>query len=613
MMIKPLVHPKSIHDESPIGYLVRLAEENAYDGYSWLFDNQSERYKTIKLADFDGFLRNQLWCGYKDNLYRKELLSLSDKHLSLMKIRFCPLCLQENNYWKVEWHQRIYVACPDHKVWMIEDCPNCGKPFEVRHSKLSQCECEFDFRESNVTTTSEDVLTLMRFLRGDDNELGRELGFEAGELSITERSNLIHFMARQTKPSGIRTHGNNQDLLKLESAKANMINLVSAFFSGEQPFERYLKSLILNDDNKKQGLLSFVHFYKELYSTYPGGYFHEHKKIIEASVNLHWRREINNRNRYFSSYVKDNHPWIPLARAVRVYGIKKSVINRCVMNNLFQTIVTAGEKRRFILLYKPDIEKTLPVINDVVDAKAAAVILGVSRSQLKMLVDRQEFKHAMPPIEGFCPTWQFMKSELEGYVNSLVVDAVPPSGESITVFEMMSYFSARADNLLLNVLDAFRNKTLVVERPISERNLYEQGIRSLGTNKDAFQNWYLDKFTDDKYLSISKVAHKLGINQEFAYQLVNYDFLKTSTDSKNIKIRKVSLTQLEDFKQEYVLLSKLSLVLEQSSTHVSACLRYLNVYPIDHEMEIKLRQKVYKRQSIAKLPQYSSLIESMEA
>ena len=595
MLIKPLVHPKLIHDESPIGYLVRLAEENAYDRYSWLFDNHSGQNKPVKLVDLDRCLRNQLWCGYKDNLYRSELLSLSDKHFSMAKIRFCPLCLQENKYWKIEWHQRIYVACPEHKIWMVEDCPDCGLPFEIRKSKskFSQCECEFDFRECNVTSASEDILKLMRFLRGDDNELGRELGFEAGELSITERSNLIHLMARHTKPSGIRTHGNNQDLLKLEPAKANMINLVSAFLSGKQAFENFLKSLILNDDNKKLRRLSFAHFYKELYSTYPGGYFREHKKTIEVAINLHWRKEINNRNRYFSNYVKENHPWIPLTKAVKEYGIKKSVLDRCVTNNIFKTIVTTSEKRRFILLYKPDIEKTLPVINDVVDAKVAVSILGVSRSQLKMLVDRQEFKHAMPPIEGICPTWQFMKSELEGYVKNLVADAVPPSGESITIFEMMSYFSGRADNLLLNVLDAFRNKTLVVERP-SERTLYEQGIRSIGTNKDAFQNWYLDKFTDEQYLTISQVANKLAINNEFAYQLVNNDLLKTSSDSKNIKSRRVSLTQFEDFKQKYVLLSKLSLVLEQSSTHVSACLRYLNVYPIDHEMENKLRQKVYK-------------------
>jgi len=608
MIFKPVIHPKSYQNESPIGYLVRLAEENGYDRYNWLFDSQSEQYKPVRLRDLNGHLSNIPWCGYDDNSKRSEILSLSDKHLLMTKVRLCPLCLRENLYWKIDWHQRIYVACPKHKVWMIEECPNCGEAFQIKESKLSQCECKFDFREYKGDRSRDNVLKLMRFLQGDDNELGEELGFKSEELSSKERSNLIHFMAKHTKPSGIRTQGKNKDLQHISSAKQNIANTVDVFLSGKDEFESFLENLLKNEDSKNLKLLSFSHFYKELYSSYPGERFNQHKRVIERFINRHWKKEINNRHRNFSRYIKQNHPWISLARASREFGLSKAVLDRCIEQKMVRAHVTNTDKRRSSILYKPDIEKALPVINDIVDAKTAAVILGVTKSQLKLLVDRQEFKHAMPPKKGFCPTWQFFKSELESYLEMLTADTVPSSGESISISGMMSYFSGRADNLLLNVLEAIRNKILEVEGPISE-----QSIRAIRTNKAAFLKWYRDKFADSDFMSIGEISHKLFINQEFAYQLVNNGLLETSSDSKNPSSRKVSVSQFEDFKQEYVLLSKLSQALGQSSAHIFACLRCLDVYPVDHEMENKMRQKVYKRQKLVDIPQYSSLVESMVA
>lgn len=613
MMIKPLVHPKSIHDESPIGYLVRLAEENAYDRYNWLFETQGGYFRDVRLRDLNGYLSNISWCGYEDSCQRSEILSLSDKHLLMAKVRLCPLCLKERLYWKIDWHQRLYIACPKHNVWMIEDCPRCGQSIEVRNSKLTHCKCEFDFREHLSPPASSDVLQLIKFLQDDNSKLSKALGFEPGELSFKGRSNLIHFMAKLTKPSGIRTNGKNKDMQHIDTAKQNLVNVANVFLSGHEAFEAYLDTLLGYEDSKNAKLISFSYFYKNLYSNYPGDYFSQHKAVIESFINKHFRKEINNRHRSFSSFVRKNHPWISLTRACREFGLGKVVLERCVEQKMIRTHVTSSDKRTSTILYKPDIEASLPIVNDIVDAKAAAIILGVSKTQLKTLIDREEFKYAMSPIEGSYSTWQFRRSELERYVKDLVVDAEPVTEESITISEIMSYFSGRADNLLLNVLDAFRDKSLIAECPVSERIIYELGIRSIGTNKEVFKKWYRDKFSDDEYLSIREVAHKLGINQEFAYQLVNNGFLKTSSDPNSPSTRKVSLSQFEDFRQKYVLLSKLSNALEQSSTHVLTCLRYLNVYPIDHETEIKLRQKVYKRQSIAKLPQYSSLVESMVA
>lgn len=62
-----------------------------------------------------------------------QLLLLFGDHRRLPALtgtRFCPLCLKEQQIWRPEWRDPLLVACPHHRVMLMDRCPACSQePF----------------------------------------------------------------------------------------------------------------------------------------------------------------------------------------------------------------------------------------------------------------------------------------------------------------------------------------------------------------------------------------------------------------------------------------------------------------------------------------------------
>ncbi|MFW2600335.1 TniQ family protein [Aliarcobacter butzleri] len=69
--------------------------------------------------------------------------------------RFCPKCLEENNYLKQEWRLMIVNICEKHLCFLQNHCPNCKKALKYPNlhyeQKLSECyNCGFDLEKSKM-------------------------------------------------------------------------------------------------------------------------------------------------------------------------------------------------------------------------------------------------------------------------------------------------------------------------------------------------------------------------------------------------------------------------------------------------------------------------------
>jgi hypothetical protein len=94
--------------------------------------------------------------------------------------RFCPLCLEEDPYWRDVWAQPRNWACPRHRVFYITKCPRCRKPpwssndWRGHRSDVFRCTerldtitrspstprkfCDYDLRNSETETVPATVL-----------------------------------------------------------------------------------------------------------------------------------------------------------------------------------------------------------------------------------------------------------------------------------------------------------------------------------------------------------------------------------------------------------------------------------------------------------------------
>jgi hypothetical protein len=161
-------------DESLMGYIIRLTEQNGYSSSSWIILSAG---LTSKINRFCLFV-----CGPPESFRdlasytgttTSELSSATyDYHtfygfpVPASSIRFgdpkvCPACLSESLYCRRIWDLCAVTVCSRHKCLLMDQCPNCMEPISWLRNRVSVCRCEFDWREAEVrpVATSEMALT----------------------------------------------------------------------------------------------------------------------------------------------------------------------------------------------------------------------------------------------------------------------------------------------------------------------------------------------------------------------------------------------------------------------------------------------------------------------
>lgn len=66
---------------------------------------------------------NQSKFQYRDILPKSKL----NKH----GLMYCPLCLKDDPYFKISWRLTLNVACPVHKIKLVNCCPHCSEPVRL--------------------------------------------------------------------------------------------------------------------------------------------------------------------------------------------------------------------------------------------------------------------------------------------------------------------------------------------------------------------------------------------------------------------------------------------------------------------------------------------------
>jgi hypothetical protein len=178
LLRSPVPHP----DESLMGYIIRLTEENGYDTPSWIFDLAGLKtdagrggWSAFYRPDFDPAPLARvlgLTCSEFDSLKYGEgpgtrSVIFSDRSLPVEFIRFsapkvCPACLRQANYYRRSWDLLPLTACPNHGLMLIDVCTGCGRRISWSRRKVSVCRCGFDWRNCRPSGADADALEASR-------------------------------------------------------------------------------------------------------------------------------------------------------------------------------------------------------------------------------------------------------------------------------------------------------------------------------------------------------------------------------------------------------------------------------------------------------------------
>lgn len=140
--------------ESIRGYLLRLANANGYTQPNWL--------KALPA------LHDYLWTLCGSQLFGRVPAMMRRPHLPDLfwpdmyarynlgsSVHYCPSCLSESAYWRMEWEHPFYTACHIHQVQMLDHCPNCTRPTNWNHP-LDRCLCGQPFASAKLVPAEQE-------------------------------------------------------------------------------------------------------------------------------------------------------------------------------------------------------------------------------------------------------------------------------------------------------------------------------------------------------------------------------------------------------------------------------------------------------------------------
>lgn len=173
--------PEPLRDESTIGYLLRFANDNGFEGLKGL--KLPIRYlipavdiRQLSIYDLSAITGHhaELLSSRLGMIYVPEYDRYSSTYepcrlvgkdtYNLTNPRICPLCIQEKSNLSVHWDYALNVACLVHKVLLQDKCDDCGKYLSWLRRYFDRCDCGKRLAEWSVKRATRAVLDIQWLL-----------------------------------------------------------------------------------------------------------------------------------------------------------------------------------------------------------------------------------------------------------------------------------------------------------------------------------------------------------------------------------------------------------------------------------------------------------------
>lgn len=168
--------PIPFPDEFIASFLLRASYPNGYQSpqkmlnsagisiyklsYNSIFTDEIKVKKIIENLNFSDDLLKlvirktppplQYFIWDNDKRIQAQLLSFSLN-------KFCSICLENNGYWRKNWLLKPLTICPEHKIKLTINCPECYNILPINRSSLFECPtCKFDLRKSPIKSIKKD-------------------------------------------------------------------------------------------------------------------------------------------------------------------------------------------------------------------------------------------------------------------------------------------------------------------------------------------------------------------------------------------------------------------------------------------------------------------------
>lgn len=595
-----LLRPHPYRNEGPKGYMLRLAEANWMQARELQLIGLTYEYQTLlheallPLQEIDPVL-------HKSVEYFSELLINQKRVWNHKHARFCPDCLTDDAFWRVEWELLFHDACSTHGTWLIDQCSSCGHEVSWSRSSLLRCQCGADLRAEMPNSCPDSVIALSEVLKHKISRLPRATSDLApfSHTDIEQAQRIIRYLGTYMNESS----GKNP--LKIQQAglmsRSWPITSLAAEILSNWPnaFHVSLEAIQSKGDAKDKPTLStvFGHAYHYLYKGLTGSAFEEIRQAFELWLSESWRGGLAKRNKRLGALVLEKATWIPANLACEMLGVSHQRLNFLIKEGAIEGESYISEKgRQFVMVRRDSLEVVKNNLSGEIDMTSAGALLGFAKKRMRQLL-----RHIFPDARktGTYPSSPWTVSRFE--VNKLLAigEDIPrlciPDEGCVSLNHILRFWAWTAEDIS-NLIHAVRTSEMLPENVLDG----VVGVSGWVFNENTLKAWRARSVQGfGIWLNITQAAKVIGIKQQVAYDLVNMHFIKSEIlHGQPNGGKRVRRTEVENFNKSYIFATGVAQRLGVSPRKAISILEKRHIKPISGPGIDEGRQVLYLRNDL---------------
>jgi hypothetical protein len=593
------VRLQPFRDEGPQGFLLRLAESNL------LTPNE---LKAIGITfDYEVLLRNGLlddealdpelhrYVEYVSKLWESETRTWNTQYA-----RFCPQCLTEHGYWKVEWELNFYDVCHHHQVWLVDQCSSCGRKVNWQRNQLNRCGCGSTLKAEQSKDSPDNMVMIANAMSA------KILQHDVDTLPVVIQNTDVEQTQRL-----IRYLGNYMSLASgknpLKMQNANDLNnswpvtTLAAEVIADWPYAFHQGLTALEKNNRSVGRPSlqdvFGAAYHYVFKALKEKPFEELRHQFELWINATWKGGIAKRNKRLTSTLLKEAAWIPASVACDFLGISHQRLDLLIREGAIEGETHISEKgRKFVMVRRDNLQQVKNHLFGLIDMTTAGILLGLHKRRMRQLLTLV-FTDVKKVGSSPSSPWEVSRLEVNKLLelpNNLEYVSIPDEG-CVSLGHVLQYWTW-CNEEIAGLIFSVKNEEIV---PV---NLLDttSGIASWNFRESELKNWKLKNQSGmGTWLTITQAAKTLGIKEQVAYELVSLGFLQSEVMPKQTKRgTRIRRATIEAFNEKYIFATKVAEEKGCSPIKIINHLKGFKIQAVSGPQINGARQILYKRDDI---------------
>ncbi len=364
-------------DESVNGYLLRLAEENFMGGSLALLREAGVRFKA-RYSDTDLNAVSEALC--LDGAWIRNLSEFPQVSAALAQGRFfrtagvpiCVECLRASSYIRQAWHHQLFTACPEHQSSLLDACPDCSAPLDLKRHSVSSCRCGFDLTTADVQLAEPESLWVANLLLS-----GSGISLPGLETLPQDVDVFLLFLANLTLAEPHRKNA------PLSADKAQQVCRAS-YQVGSDLLPRFgdfvaAKIEAANQMVSSRFMVNLGNWYRELNTEFSGEVYSPVREIAHRLILERANAPINRKMKQIGAEILGLKATLTAAEAARTLKSSADRIVALVKSGDLDGTILQGATSEFCLVKRVAVDAHQQAAADFLYGKDLLKLLGISR------------------------------------------------------------------------------------------------------------------------------------------------------------------------------------------------------------------------------------------